>query len=188
MNCSQQSSVVWTQFLHSNQSSARIRGGHFNTQVSVWRLSPSVPLIYLSRITFINEASIAPITSLPNLQRLILLISMGMDAVQSLNLCQGCRLLGMQLYDLITQTLPLYDHPCVTRVPSRSSATPAPRLQTRRRESGIRSNNYASDLLLAAGKVLCTGSQNNTNIFGVFPGLQISLPFFTTVRNIETRY
>ena len=51
------------------------------------------------------------------------------------------------------------------------SATPAPRLQTRRRESGIRSNNYASDLLLAAGKVLCSGSQNNTNIFGVFPGL-----------------
>ena len=49
------------------------------------------------------------------------------------------------------------------------SATPAPRLQTRRRESGIRSNNYASDLLFAAGKVRCSGSQNNTNIFGV-PG------------------
>ena len=49
---------------------------------------------------------------------------MGMDAVQSLNLCQGCRLLGMQFYGLITKTLPLYDHPCVTRVPRSCSAVP----------------------------------------------------------------
>ena len=93
MNCSQQSSVVWTQFLHSNQNSG--------SKVVISTLGLSLQalslcsFIFFSRITFIYEASIAPFTSLQNLQRLILLISMGMDAVQSLNLCQGCRLLGM---------------------------------------------------------------------------------------------
>ena len=52
MNCSiRQSSVMWTQSLHSNQSSARIWGGHFNIRSQ----SSVCSFIYLSRIKFISE-------------------------------------------------------------------------------------------------------------------------------------
>ena len=46
-----QSSVMWTQSLHSNQSSARIWGGHFNIRSQ----SAVCSFIYLSRIKFISE-------------------------------------------------------------------------------------------------------------------------------------
>ena len=56
MNCSQQSSVVWTQFLHSNQSSARIQGGHFNTRS---QSAGSLPLfLYLSQQNQVYQWSI----------------------------------------------------------------------------------------------------------------------------------